>query len=94
MNWPRYWAQLPERMKEPLREVGLRFLGMVDGIGDDGSILTQEAMVAVLKFQELERDILDAHGNWLSRTKSKFERLGIDWTTENLNRWSRLWDAE
>jgi hypothetical protein len=48
----------------------------------------------VLAWQRLEIDVLDAHADWLARTKAKFERRGVEWTTDNLNRYSRLWELE
>jgi len=94
MNWTVYWARLDEDNKDQLRKVGLRYLGMIHGIDDDGSILTDEAIAEITEYQNLENDILTAHAEWQSRTKTMFERLGIDWTTDNLNRWYRLWAVE
>jgi hypothetical protein len=49
----------------------------------------------ILAWQQLENDVLTAHADWLARTKARFERLGIPWTVENLNRrYSRLWEHE
>ena len=49
---------------------------------------------AVLAWQALEVDILEAHADWLARTKAKLERRGVEWTTGNLARYSRLWELE
>ncbi len=93
MNWSRYWAGLTEDEKEALRETGRKYVGMVDGLDDDGSILTEPAMREILEWQALEIDILRDHGDWLARTKAKYERNGWPWTTEELARRSRLWEV-
>jgi len=48
----------------------------------------------LLAWQHLEIEVLEAHAAWLSRTKARFERRGVEWTFENVNRWSRLWECE
>lgn len=48
----------------------------------------------VLAWQAIEIDVLDAHSDWLTRTKNLFERRGVEWTTGNLARYSRLWGVE
>lgn len=94
MTWTRYWAALPEEEKESMRRYGIRFVGMVDGLDDDGSILLQEALTDINAWMQLEIDVLAAHGAWLSATKAKFERNGWPWTTGELARRSRLWEVE
>ncbi|MDT5012795.1 MAG: hypothetical protein QOH57_4412 [Mycobacterium sp.] len=37
---------------------------------------------------------MEVHGDWLARTKTSFEAWGIEWTTGNLTRYSRLWEHE
>ncbi|CAN5303238.1 hypothetical protein BH11ACT6_BH11ACT6_53390 [soil metagenome] len=94
MNWTTYWVRMPEEEKMVFREMGARYLGFVDGIDDDGSILTYEAMYEIRELQLVETEVLEAHADWIARTKAKFETLGVEWTTENLNRYSRLWEHE
>lgn len=94
MNWTRYWASLPDTVKDELRDAGRRFVGMVDGLDDDGSILEHSAMAEIVEYQQLENDVLRAHSTWLSRTKAQFEARGIPWTTGELARRSHLWGHE
>ena len=94
MTWTRYWATRTEEEKDSMRRVGIRFVGMVDGLDDDGSILLKEALTAITFWQQLETDVLTAHGAWLSATKATFERRGWPWTTEELAHRSRLWEVE
>ncbi len=93
MNWTRYWATRTESEREPLREIGRRYLGMVAGLDDDGSILLESAIHEIAAWQELENDILRDHCDWLSRTRAKYQRRGWPWTTEELARRSRLWEV-
>jgi hypothetical protein len=53
-----------------------------------------QILLELLEWQRLEIDVLEAHGEWLARTKAKFEGRGIEWTTGNLNRYSWLWEVE
>jgi hypothetical protein len=46
----------------------------------------------VLAWQRVEIDVMEAHGEWLSRTKARFERLGIPWTETEFQRRSHLWE--
>lgn len=94
VSWRQYWAALPEVEKDRLRDIGRRFVGMVDGIDDDGSILSIEAMTEICAWQELGNDVLSAYSAWLSRTKAAFEARGIPWTTVELARRAHLWGHE
>lgn len=94
MTWTRYWATRTEEEKDSMRAVGRRFIGMIDGLDDDGSILMYEALAGITFWQKLETEVLTAHGAWLAATKAKFERNGWPWTTGELARRSRLWEVE
>ncbi|STZ43189.1 hypothetical protein [Mycolicibacterium gilvum] len=53
-----------------------------------------KAAAEILAWLQLENDILQAHGDWLSRTKARFERNGWPWTTGELMRRAHLWEHE
>jgi len=44
-------------------------------------------------WQNLELEVMQAHADWLSRTKARFERLGIPWTANEFQRRSWLWEG-
>jgi hypothetical protein len=48
----------------------------------------------LIAWSQLENEVLEAHADWLARTKARFESRGVPWTVENLNHYSRLWGHE
>lgn len=53
-----------------------------------------QAAAEVVAWLQLENDVLEAHGDWLSRTKARFERHGWPWTTGELMRRAHVWEHE
>lgn len=44
-----------------------------------------EDMLTILWWKQLEGDVLEAHADWLQRTKTAVEALGRPWTVEEMN---------
>jgi hypothetical protein len=84
-----WWASLTPERQEALNEIARESILQLDCYP-----MIYEVAAELLEWQQLELEVLDAHADWLARTKAKFERRGLEWTTENLNRYSRLWECE
>lgn len=90
---PHQWwrEEVPEETRARLDESARN--SILDGLV--GYPYWDKALCAeLLAWKQLESDILEAHGDWLARTKAKFERHGWPWTTAELARRSQLWEHE
>lgn len=108
MTESNYWHDLPGDQQDRLRQVALRFRDLVPAIKADGTVPDKTAATTLLELLNIEAmladehiywlqlsgDIFEAHADWLARTRRKFERHGWPWTTEELERRSRLWEVE
>jgi hypothetical protein len=84
-----YWDKLPDEERERLDAIAQSSIMQLAAYPRDKGLVQQ-----LLAWKVLENEVLKAHSDWLARTKARFERRGIEWTVENLNRWSRLWEVE
>lgn len=85
-----WWADVPQASRDNLDRAAARCpLELPRYPYWDAAICAE-----IVAWGELENDILRAHSAWLSRTKAHFEARGIEWTTRNLNAYSRLWAHE
>ncbi|MGJ6124915.1 hypothetical protein QN239_20320 [Mycolicibacterium sp. Y3] len=103
-----YWRELSSEAQEQLRQITPRFVGLVPGIGPDGTVNDGVTVAALVEFlnmeaalneeytywQRLYNEVLEAFADWQSRTRRTYVRNGWPWTTDELNRRSRLWGHE
>lgn len=85
-----WWDHLPPEDQERLDRIARE--SIIDGLQRMPRDYT--AMLEILAWQQLEVDVLEAHTDWLARTKARFERNGWPWTVEELARRSHLWEHE
>lgn len=94
-SWPEFWSELPEPQRAKLRSIAMKYHDFVTHpLGNDGSILSAESCMEVVAWQTLDAEVIEAHSDWLARTKAKFERRGWPWTTAELARRSQFGEPE
>jgi hypothetical protein len=84
-----WFEDLSPEEQERLHDIARRSILQLPRCPRDFAILQE-----LLAWQQLEINVLESHADWLARTKARFERRGIKWTVENLNRLSRLGEVE
>lgn len=84
-----WWDDLPEEDKDAFDRIARDSILELDHCPRDLASIQE-----LLAWQVLENDVLEAHADWQSRTKARYERLGIEWTVENINSRSHLWEHE
>lgn len=84
-----YWGGLTPEQQERMHDAARNSILQLPRCPMDYDVVLE-----ILAWQRVEIDVLEAHAAWLSRTRAKFERHGVDWTTTNVMRYSRLWEVE
>ena len=84
-----YFARMTPEERERLDEAARRCPLNLPRMPIDRLVMEE-----VLAWQALEIDVLEMYTTWLELMSSRFESAGIDWTVDNLNRYSRLWGTE
>ncbi|WP_158241009.1 hypothetical protein [Mycolicibacterium goodii] len=93
MNTPNphgWWWDLPQEQRDKMDAIARRSILRLDCYPYGNA----EVAAELLAWVNLEAEVAEMHVEWLTRTRRKFERRGVPWTTENLERYSRLWEVE
>ena len=93
-TWVMYWRSLTDPDRDELKAMFHRYHGLIEGIASDGTPRSQQVVLAVADMLLLEDEILEAHLDWLRRTRAKFDACGIPWTADELALHAELGDGE
>lgn len=85
-----WWWDLPQEQRDKMDAMARQSILELDCYPYSSA----EVAAELLAWTTLEAEVAELHVEWLTNTKRKFERRGVDWTTENLRRYSRLWEVE
>lgn len=82
-----YWDGLSEGMRNKLSEIAWRYLRL-------RSVPDRETALELLAWQQLDVEVTDAYGQWLTEVKSWVEAAGLAWTHANMLLYCQLREHE
>lgn len=85
-----WWWELSQEQRDRMDAMARKSILKLDGYPYSSA----EVAAELLSWMTLAAEVAEMHVEWLTRTKRKFERRGVPWTTANLKRHSRLWEVE
>lgn len=85
-----WWWDLPRDQRDKMDAMARKSILNLEGYPYSSA----EVAAELLAWTTLGAEVAEMHVEWLTRTKRKFERRGVPWTTSNLALYSRLWEVE